>query len=145
MTVLLDSSAFAKIAIEESGTADVMAIAATTRIAASRLAYPEVRGAIARALTRRTVNPAQAAVGRDVLDARWAITAVVELDDVVAREAGRLVDEIAGLRASDAVHLASAITLADELEAFATWDRRLHAAAVAIGIPVFPSHLEVDA
>lgn len=142
MTVLLDASAFVKLVIDEEGTDDVAAIADSTRIAASRLTYPEVRGAIARARWQGKVTSAQASVSRAILDDRWTMTSIVELDTHIARAAGRLLDDAAGLRASDAVHLASAITLADELESFATWDRRLHAAARSLGIPVFPSRLE---
>ena len=40
-----------------------------------------------------------------------------------------------GLRTLDALHLASAMTLGDELGALVTHDRRLLAAAAALGLP----------
>jgi predicted nucleic acid-binding protein len=40
------------------------------------------------------------------------------------------------LRSLDAIHLASALQLGDELEAFLSYDRRLLVAALAAGLPV---------
>jgi predicted nucleic acid-binding protein len=59
---------------------------------------------------------------------------------VVAREAGRLaVDH--PLSGADAVHLASALQLTDDV-IVATWDHRLHAAAVASGLTVVPARVD---
>ena len=41
-----------------------------------------------------------------------------------------------GLRSLDAVHLAAALDLGDELQGLVTYDERLAAAAAANGIPV---------
>ena len=55
--------------------------------------------------------------------------ALVELDDEVARTAATL--KPAELRTLDAIHLATALTLGDDLGAFCTYDTRLAKAAEA--------------
>jgi hypothetical protein len=42
---------------------------------------------------------------------------------------------------ADAVHLASALALADPDLVIAAWDRRLHAGAATTGLPVAPAEL----
>lgn len=59
---------------------------------------------------------------------------LLELPSAVFDHAGRL--DPAHLRSLDALHLASAFTLGDELEAIVTYDDRLAAAARARGITV---------
>lgn len=60
-------------------------------------------------------------------------TDLLALDEPLLRSAS----EIGGplLRSLDAIHLASAQTLADNLEALVTYDERLTHAAAALGIP----------
>jgi hypothetical protein len=62
---------------------------------------------------------------------------------LVVEEPGseRHAGELAGLhalRGADAVHLASALAIADPDLVIAVWDRRLHAGALAAGINVAP-------
>lgn len=59
---------------------------------------------------------------------------VIELDSSIAREAGRI--EPPGIRTLDAIHLASALRLLPDLDAFVTYDDRLADAARALGLPV---------
>lgn len=66
---------------------------------------------------------------------------VVELDEVLTRRAADLTRDHP-LRASDAIHLASAELVADgarEDLAFACWDRRLSESAAALGFAVAPA------
>lgn len=77
---------------------------------------------------------------------RVAPTAMVQAKDLIARmlmlraspsifdDAGHL--EPVGLRSLDAVHLASALLLGDELESIVTYDDRMAEAAALQGIPV---------
>jgi len=58
---------------------------------------------------------------------------VVELAPELAHRAGELAQEH-GLRGYDAVHLASALTLADDGLVFVTGDGKLAAAAKAAGV-----------
>ncbi len=66
----------------------------------------------------------------DVLDE----LSVIELDEPVRVLAGRVGSSL--LRASDAIHLASALSLGDDLGAFCCYDRRLIADAEAAGLTV---------
>ena len=57
-----------------------------------------------------------------------------ELDDAIANVAAALRPPL--LRTLDAIHLATALALLPELDAFVTYDDRLAEAARAIGLPV---------
>ncbi len=132
MTLYLDASAFVKRYVAEPGTD---ALRRATRIAdrwfMSRVGYVEAVGAIA-----RKGGPADIAAFRS--DWRWVN--VVEVRDALADLAGRLAVEDC-LSALDAIHLASALPLIDDDFVFATWDRRLHAAARKRGLAVLPETL----
>lgn len=60
--------------------------------------------------------------------------ALVPLDDEVLDRATTLSPP--GLKALDALHLATALTIEDEIGAFFTYDRRLGEAAADHGLPV---------
>ncbi len=64
----------------------------------------------------------------------------VELTAAVERHAGQLARSHT-LRGADAVHLASALALADPDLIIAVWDRRLHAGAVSAQLRLAPAHL----
>ncbi len=59
---------------------------------------------------------------------------LIELDDAIRRLAGRVGSRV--LRSLDAIHLASAVSLGDDLGAFCCYDRRLIADAEAAGLTV---------
>jgi predicted nucleic acid-binding protein len=69
----------------------------------------------------------------DRADALAATLVVVELDEIVEREA---LEVDARLRTSDAIHLATAILMGDELTAFVCYDDRLATAASASRLSV---------
>jgi hypothetical protein len=81
-----------------------------------------------RAVGRR--SPDSLAHARSLL----GVMEFVELDESVAERAAEL--EPVGLRSLDAIHLASALALADELDAFITYDARQADAARALGLTV---------
>lgn len=60
--------------------------------------------------------------------------ALLDVDAPLLWSAARL--QPSSLRSLDAVHLAAAITVADDVEAFVTYDNRLANAATAIGLAV---------
>jgi predicted nucleic acid-binding protein len=74
--------------------------------------------------------PGRAVQARAVLDSLTLLTVPTALFE----EAGRL--EPASLRTLDAIHLAAALDLGDDLDAIVSYDERLAAAAEANGIPV---------
>ena len=125
-TCYLDASALVKLATPEAETDALRAVLDTfdARLT-NRLATVEV----ARALLRRGVT--SAALAAEVSEAFLGL-AITELDAAIAESAGRL--EPPALRSLDAIHLASALALGDELAAFVTYDARLAEAARAAGL-----------
>jgi predicted nucleic acid-binding protein len=78
-----------------------------------------------------------AAVAGQILAAAEAVLARIEMLDIdppLLREAASL-DPI-GLRSLDAIHLATALSIRDELGAVVTYDRRLASAARAYNLEV---------
>jgi predicted nucleic acid-binding protein len=60
--------------------------------------------------------------------------AIIGIDRTITARAAALAPP--ALRTLDAIHLASAMELGADLEAFVTYDRRLAEAAAAAGLPV---------
>ncbi len=60
---------------------------------------------------------------------------IMAITEEIAGQASRLDPPL--LRSLDAIHLASALALGEELEGIVTYDRRLAEAARQLGIPVF--------
>ena len=135
--VYFDSSAFVKLLAEEAGT-DLAAELwdACDAAVASRLAYPEVRAALAAAARNHDLDTAERAWA-----GYWAATRPVELTAAVEQRAGQLARTHA-LRGADAVHLASALAIGDPELVVAAWDRRLHTPAQAAGLRVAPAQLD---
>ncbi len=120
----VDASALVKVAVAEAESAAMHRwYVESERVATSRVGLIETR----RAAGRGNVDRAHL---RFVLDS----LVVIEVD-------ARVADRTAGLgppalRTLDAIHLASAIELGQELDAFVTYDGRLAEAARAVGLPV---------
>lgn len=123
--VYLDASAAVKLVVSEAETASVRKFLAGegTRIS-SRVLAVELMRAVARA------SSASLDQARSLLEA----IEFIELNSEIAERAARL--EPVGLRSLDAIHLASALAVADELDAFVTYDARQADAARALGLPV---------
>lgn len=112
-------------------------------LAASRLSYVETGAALGRAAREGRGSARQTAQLLRDLDAAWPRVAVVELSEPVARSAVRISRE-QGLRASDSIHLASALAFAaDEPRSvtFACFDRRLWEAAGTLGFERVPARM----
>ena len=71
----------------------------------------------------------------------WTALSVIEVDHDLVEHATELA-LAHELRSLDALHLASALLLPREDLIVAVWDRRLHAAARAEGLGLFPEVLE---
>ena len=122
MSLYLDASAITKLVVDEQESAALERLVAGKALATSRVAVVEVTKAVARA------DP-----GADA----WGVLsrlAFVELDADLARLAGATGGP--ALRALDAVHVASALRLVPEIDAFVTFDDRQAAAARAAGLHV---------
>jgi uncharacterized protein len=107
----------------------------------SRLAYPEVRAALAAAAQNHDLATEDLDAAEQAWSGYWAATRPVELTAAVEQHAGRLAG-LHSLRGADAVHLASALAIADTDLIVAVWGRRLHAGAQAAGLRVAPAQLE---
>lgn len=70
----------------------------------------------------------------------WSAVGVLDVDQRLAEEAAALA-LVHELRSLDALHLAAALLLPRDDLVVATWDRRLHAAAAAVGLRVLPEAL----
>jgi len=126
MTTLayVDSSALTKLVLVEAETAGMLRwYIESERLASSRLGVIETR----RAAARRDHDPTR-------LDQVLRSFTVLEIDSVVATAAAAL--HPPSLRTLDAIHLATALGLGDELDAFVTYDDRLAEAARALRLPV---------
>ncbi|MGO8882174.1 MAG: type II toxin-antitoxin system VapC family toxin [Streptosporangiaceae bacterium] len=139
--VYFDSSAFVKLLAEETGSQLAAELWDGCDAAlASRLAYPEVRAALAAAARNHDLTDHDLGAAEQSWDGYWAATRPVELTAAVEQHAGQLARSRA-LRGADAVHLASALAISDPDLVFAVWDRRLHAGACAAGVRVAPAQL----
>ncbi len=137
--VYFDSSAFVKLIAEEEGS-DLAAQLwdGCDAAVSSRLAYPEVRAALATAQRNRQMRGQDVEMAERDWEEFWAATRPVELTHSVERHAGHLARAYS-LQGADAVHLASALAIEPSEVVVAAWDRRLRAGAATSGLPVAPA------
>jgi len=129
----LDPSAWIKRYVSEPGSELLRGLEAKARAAfMSRIGFVEMHAALGRRHDPQQIDRFR----RD-----WRKVQVVEFNDAVAERAASIAQD-RELRTIDAVHLASALSLGQGDLTFATWDRRLHAAAVARGLAVWPATLD---
>lgn len=139
MRALIDTSALVRRLLREEGWEELASLwRGADALLASRLLYPETRSALARARRAGRLDARGHEIARSDLEDDWERFDVVELGDLVARAAGEVVERFP-LRAGDAVHLASALLVADPDLTFVTWDRRLARAAHETGLAVAPA------
>lgn len=126
MAFYLDTSALVKLVVREPETDALRAwFAETPRDpVACDLARTELLRAV------RRVAPALLVHARTVLD----VVTLTEVTTAVFEAAGRLDPSI--LRTLDAIHVAAALDLGDDLEGMVTYDERLARAAEQNGIKV---------
>jgi predicted nucleic acid-binding protein len=124
IALYLDSSAFVKLAVEEPETAALRGF-----LAGKGLRH--VSSALLRAESLRAVRH----LGADALAAvREGVRRVdlITIDDRILDAAGGLEPRV--LRTLDAIHLATAMAVGDDLEAIVTYDERMVEAARLIGL-----------
>ena len=126
MAFYVDTSALVKLVVAESETAALRAWLNEPgrELVSCDLARTELMRAVRRVVPDRVLQ------AREVLDA----VTLVHVTPAVVEDAGRL--DPAGLRSLDAIHLAAALDLGDDLEGWITYDERLAGAAVSNGIAV---------
>ena len=123
----LDASALVKLVLTEPESLALETYLGGAEPLTSRIATVEVRRAVAR------VRPMDDAA-ESMIDALWRRASVIELHAAIAATAGRLDPPI--LRSLDAIHLASAASLGEEIGDFVTYDRRLAGSARSLGLSV---------
>ena len=126
MAFYLDTAALVKLVVAEQETDALRGwLGEADRDPVScDLARTELMRAVRRAAPDRVVQ------ARAVLDA----LTLLEVSTAVFEEAGRL--DPAVVRSLDAIHLAAALSLGDDLEGLVTYDERLAHAARANGVAV---------
>jgi uncharacterized protein len=109
----LDTSALVKIYVEETRSTDVREnVKQAEGLATSGIAYAEARAAFARKRREQGLSRADYRSVVDDLDEDWADYFIVDVSEGVVRAAGVLAENHA-LRGADAIHFASAVTLAN--------------------------------
>ncbi len=91
--------------------------------------------------TVRAVGLAAGKTATKAVQEEWPMFGVIEIDQRLVEDAADLAIR-RELRSVDALHLAGALVLPREDLVLATWDRRLHAAAGAAGLPLIPQALD---
>lgn len=125
----LDASAIVKLATEEPESRALRAwLKERAPLVTNRISTVEVARAIGR------MDDASVARARSALRYAFSSVAVAELDAAIADRAADLAPP--NLRALDAIHLATALAVAEDATRFVTYDARLADAARVAGLEV---------
>lgn len=136
MILYLDTSSLVKLYVAEAGSPAVRrSVAEADVVATSVVAYPEARSAFARLAREGHLTAKKLASVRSAFLRDWDSFLKIRAFKRVYERAGELTEEH-GLRGFDALHLASFLELAAQVEgqekvAFSAFDERLNAAAAA--------------
>jgi len=136
-----DTSSLVKLYLAEEGSDEMRRLSSLAdEVSSSNVAYAETRVAIARALREGRIREPEFRAARRKFEVEWADLPAVILRDEILRRAGDLGDRHP-IRGFDAIHLASAIALREQVSSdvrFASADRRLGGAATAEGFRLAP-------
>lgn len=138
MILFADTSALVKLYIDEKGSEAMARRVREGRVASSILAYAEIYATFARRRREELLSDDEHRASCDRFEKDWQAVIVVPMRPAVA---GRVPDLVGRhpLRGADAIHLASALSLAEAgLEiTFAASDARLLTATKGEGLEVF--------
>ena len=144
MILYCDTSALIKLYVEETHSdAVARTLADADAIATSLLAYPETRATLARAQREKRLRPTDFRQALTQFQHDWASFVVLATHHSLMLHAGELAERHA-LRGADAIHLASAIQLAQDLQtssapmAFLAFDIPLTRAAAREHLSLHP-------
>jgi predicted nucleic acid-binding protein len=139
LTAYFDTSAFFKLLVPEAGSSRVASVwLSADRRVSSLLLYPEAGAALACAQRLGRVGRRGLARAQQRLEDFWDTLYVLALPEELARWAGALA-ETYGLRAYDALHLASAVSAAGDDFVIVAADGELLAAAASLGLATAPA------
>ena len=137
MILYLDTSAVVKLYASEEGSAKVRReVSAADQIAASLICYVETRAALRRKFGLKQINASRYESSKGDFDLDWTGFLKMPVDLLAVVRAADLAEQF-GLRAYDAIHLASAERLGRETGSrilFVCFDAALNRAAVNIGL-----------
>ncbi len=123
--------------VVEPGSELVAALwSAPLRAASSILCYPEGRAALAAARRAGRLDGTAYALALREFESLQRELVLVGIDGLLAQRAGELAQDLE-LRGSDAVHLASALSLGGD-RTLVSWDEDLKLAAAECGCAVAP-------
>ena len=141
MIVYLDTSALVKLYVDELESQELIAaVAEAEAVATSLIAFAETRAAFARARREARLSTP---IYRRIVEAfveDWPRYISVAITDGLVKDAGDLAASRA-LRGYDALHLASALSLRQQVTAsvtFLAFDRALSLAAKREALPLHP-------
>jgi predicted nucleic acid-binding protein len=138
--VYLDSSALVKVFIENEVDRAIAldGLAAASSAVTSAIAYAECRAAFARRYRSGDIGSDQLGWLVAQFDEMWPRIGIRPVSEGLARFAGYLAQDLA-LRGYDAVHLATALVFAREIDSleFLGFDDRLNEAARLVSLRVF--------
>lgn len=123
--IYLDTSAFLKTVLDESESGALQGYLeefASAPLVSSKLLAVESRRGVLRQLPSRMPR----------LDTTIADVTLIAVSDAVIESASRLPDPM--LRSLDAIHLATALLIREDLEVLVSYDDRLTAAAASHGL-----------
>lgn len=137
MFLYLDTSSLVKLYVEEEGSEQVALLVETASYCTTCIvAYAEARAAFARRSREQAFSLEEYQRIKLSLERDWGRYIVLNLDFNLVAQAGELADKHA-LRGYDSIHLASAISLREQVASpvvFSAWDARLLSAAKAEGL-----------
>lgn len=138
MIAYLDASAFVKVVLDEDGTEVVRELwESSVPMATTRLSHAEVACAIELSVRGRRLRRDHVPAGIEDGSFLWDRASAIEVEPGLVDMAAR-VGMRHGLRAADAVHVASALELVPFDPWLVSWDTAQRRAARAEGLPVYP-------
>lgn len=140
MIFYFDTSSLIKLYVEEEGSEAVRELLAAADLGASSVVlYVEMRAALARIYQSARLDTASYRKALKSFETDWSNLATVSLTDPILRLAADLAERHL-LKALDAIHLASALSLSRHQPlTVSAWDRPLLDAAIAEGLPTVPT------
>ena len=139
MILYLDTSAYIKLFIDESGSDSVRETVERADVLASHIiAYAEMRAAFASIVRAGRITAREMKSVKRRFDRHWTKVLRFAPDETAVRRAGAFAERFA-LRGYDSVHLASAFLLKGQTAmplAFACFDVALNRAAARLGLIV---------
>ena len=135
-----DTSALAKLVMDEPGTAEMFSSVNNAELLVSvAIAYVELRAAVAAALREARLPSARRNAIILSLEDLWQSMTEIPIDGSLLRDAGDLAESMR-LRSYDAVHLAAVVQCGAPGEVvLACWDSDLRRAAGELGYTLIPS------